>query len=707
MFAATRSRCGGLALLVALLCACTAAPSWGAISAQYDPRPLDPTGAALAGARAGDGVQNAGDVNADGLDDVLVAAPSAPISGAITGRVFMYSGATGQQLWEAAAPFPQAQAEGASTQFGDGIARLGDIGRCTFGGSSCTFNAALDGAAELLVSAPGTDTGGAGGPDQGVVYVLDGASGRILKDVRLSAAGRPFFGSAGFGKAVSSLSGQSPCAGFGGIGDCYEPPGSGVAVGDIDGGGKPDFVIGAPDYTEAGDGEYPGCPVGDPCSGVGRIYVIRGEQISGSSQTPLSVDGDNVSVIQFPGQAGAGEPPRFGSALTPVGDLGRCAEGDPTGVPTCVRPVVPLTSIPDGRPDFLASAPGADVGSTADAGAAFVVDPVGVAAMLEIDSPTPQSGAGFGTFAQSFLAPGRLGDDTTPDILLGAPAQDGGVAHLVNGDVLGASRVIRTFTDPAAVGGGQFGASLAGLGDVSGDGIGEAAIGAAGGGRVGSVHVVTACARDIVQTIPDPDPQTGGGFGAAVAPLGDLNGDNMLDLAVGMPGFDAGAGANRGRAYVLTSSGPPVPTPDGCAGGAGDGGGGGNGGGGSAGGPQADPPGNGEVIVARVLRRLVLKATPKRVRKYSVFRLSGRLSASANRSVCQSGQKVALQRRKTSGGRFQTFELAYTRRSGAFNLRAVAERTFVYRARVTQTPRCMGAVSKAAKVTLVKRRGSR
>ena len=120
------------------------------------------------------------------------------------------------------------------------------------------------------------------------------------------------------------------------------------------------------------------------------------------------------------------------------------------------------------------------------------------------------------------------------------------------------------------------------------------------------------------------------------------------------------------------------------------------------------PPGDeDDVVIARVLRRLVLKSPGKRVRKNARIRLRGTLSASGNRSVCQNRQKIALQRRRASGGRFQTFEVALTRATGKFTARATATRTYVYRARVSQTARCMGAVSKTAKVSIVRKSGSR
>ena len=103
-----------------------------------------------------------------------------------------------------------------------------------------------------------------------------------------------------------------------------------------------------------------------------------------------------------------------------------------------------------------------------------------------------------------------------------------------------------------------------------------------------------------------------------------------------------------------------------------------------------------------MLRRLTLNASPRRVQRLRSFRLRGRLTASTNRSACQNRQKIALQRRKR-GGRFQTFEVAVTRASGAFTAKTIAERTYTYRARVSQTARCMGALSNKAKVAVVRK----
>ena len=76
MFAATRSRRGGLALLVALLCASAVAPAWGAVPGGYDVQPVD----ALApeeNLNVGDRIANVGDIDGDGKDDLALGVPAA------------------------------------------------------------------------------------------------------------------------------------------------------------------------------------------------------------------------------------------------------------------------------------------------------------------------------------------------------------------------------------------------------------------------------------------------------------------------------------------------------------------------------------------------------------------------------------------------------------------------------------------------------
>jgi hypothetical protein len=142
----------------------------------------------------------------------------------------------------------------------------------------------------------------------------------------------------------------------------------------------------------------------------------------------------------------------------------------------------------------------------------------------------------------------------------------------------------------------------------------------------------------------------------------------------------------QGQATILDDddviSAPPPPGPD----------------------PFVPPAGDGRgpTVQTRVLRGLTLVPNKRRVGKNRLVRLNGVLRVSGGPASCRSRQKIAIQRRKVSGGRFQTFEVAVTARSGSFRTSTRPLRTYLYRARVSQTARCMGATSKTAKV-LVRR----
>jgi hypothetical protein len=123
-----------------------------------------------------------------------------------------------------------------------------------------------------------------------------------------------------------------------------------------------------------------------------------------------------------------------------------------------------------------------------------------------------------------------------------------------------------------------FGTGLANVGDMDGDGIDDLAVGAqgdddGGGGGIfadhGAVYVLLMNGDGTVALHQKISDTVGGfagalndlsDFGLALAPLGDLDGDGFLDLAVGAARDDDGGGANsnRGAVWVLFLDGMSV-----------------------------------------------------------------------------------------------------------------------------------------------------
>ena len=88
--------------------------------------------------------------------------------------------------------------------------------------------------------------------------------------------------------------------------------------------------------------------------------------------------------------------------------------------------------------------------------------------------------------------------------------------------------------NPAPSADAAFGMSVAGLGDVDGDGCDDLAVGAPG---ADIAYILSGCAPfDVIHAIPDPDGESGNNFGFAVAAVGDLDSDGAPDLVVGAPG---------------------------------------------------------------------------------------------------------------------------------------------------------------------------
>src|SRR5229473_2259548 len=127
----------------------------------------------------------------------------------------------------------------------------------------------------------------------------------------------------------------------------------------------------------------------------------------------------------------------------------------------------------DGVSDYIIGAYDQPVTGNDHQGRVFIFSGQSGKLLLTIEDPTPVSWAAFG-FAVA--AAGDVNKDGTPDLLVGAFAQDGeGKAFVFDGQN---GKLLRTLTPPQASGGSAFGWSVAGVGDVNKDGVPDILVGA-------------------------------------------------------------------------------------------------------------------------------------------------------------------------------------------------------------------------------------
>lgn len=101
------------------------------------------------------------------------------------------------------------------------------------------------------------------------------------------------------------------------------------------------------------------------------------------------------------------------------------------------------------------------------------------------------------------------------------------------------------------------GAAFAPMGDLDGDGVGELAVGSAVGGASTGVagSVTVRSSRTGLVHLKVSSPAAGSSFGLAVAAIGDVDGDGITELAIGAP-FHGGPGFSMGSmGLVRTVSG--------------------------------------------------------------------------------------------------------------------------------------------------------
>jgi hypothetical protein len=495
--------------------------------------------------RSGTSVSGSADINGDGIDDLIIGAPTANPTRRPVGRVGQSYVVFG----------------------GDSVGSGGSINLSTLNGTNgFTLNGVPFDGLGASVSAAGDINddeiddliiGATGGGIGGRSYVVFGGDS-VDSDGSINLS--TLNGTNGF--AINSF-----YSSFDGVGASVS------AAGDFNGDGIDDVIIGAPGAP--GNDGFP-----TPTPGPGQSYVVFGGASVGSS--------GSINVF-FLGRGGfvldgIGTNPFFRGFIDSSGESVSAA-GDFNG---------------DGIDDVIIGAPGASPNGRQSAGQSYVVfgsTSVGTGNSFNLQLSTLNGTNGFainGIFPNDRLGSsvsdaGDINGDGIDDLIIGAPNADSrnainaGQSYVVFGGASvggGGSINVSTLngTNGFAINGiasdDSSGARVSAAGDINGDGIDDLIIGApsadpnginsagqsyvvfgspsvGSGGRI-DLSTLNGTNGFVINGIASNDR-----LGASVSAAGDINNDGIDDLIIGAPDASLNGISFAGQSYVVFGNTAP------------------------------------------------------------------------------------------------------------------------------------------------------
>jgi len=480
------------------------------------------------GDNAGEEVAGVGDVDGDGLDDILVGAPYYNAIGFDNGRAYLFLGSTLQGAAQLNVSTADATFNGVGSgdKAGRVVAAAGDVDN--------------DGFADLLISAPDSDScGTTQSPSCGNVYLMLGST--VAAGIQ---AGSPVFD---LSDADLRFTGET----------AGDQAGWAISTaGDVDGDNLDDILIGAFGNDEVGNNG-------------GKAYLVRGATIAsqllaGNTSFDLGF-ADAAFLPQNPGDYA-------GFAVAGVGDINNDGTDDIViGAPHYGNTAGNFA----GRAYLYLGATVRQAMVTS-----FGPDDLELSDADLILSADPAEDGG--SLGQAVARRGNIDGDQYDDLLIAAPSAGNGSPKWHNGH----SYVVLGSTVVSALGSGSgfsvaaadhtllgvdhyenSGTSLAFAGDVDGDGGDDLLLGApyrdAPNSNALNVGIVYLVLSDQLNGSPGSFELSGAEAdlrgeasqdraGMCVDTAGDVNNDGLWDFLIGAPWNDS-SDSGAGRAYLAVS----------------------------------------------------------------------------------------------------------------------------------------------------------